>query len=82
MGIQQVRKLFVVLAAAITVVTLQAVISKLASGQILHATGPMPSFEVTTIKPVKSGGMEPGFRSGGPEAPGSVVHSYNVTYER
>jgi uncharacterized protein (TIGR03435 family) len=39
----------------------------------------MPSFEVTTIKPVKSGGMEPGFRSGGPEAPGSVVHSYNVT---
>jgi hypothetical protein len=24
-----------------------------AHGQILHADGPLPSFEVTTIKPVK-----------------------------
>jgi bla regulator protein BlaR1 len=50
-----------------------------AHGQILHADGPLPSFEVTTVKPVKPAGMEPGFRSGGPEVPGSVDHIYNTT---
>ncbi len=50
-----------------------------AHGQILHADGPLPSFEVTTIKPVKASEMESGFRSGGPEVPGSVNHTYNIT---
>jgi bla regulator protein BlaR1 len=50
-----------------------------AHGQILHADGQLPSFEVTTIKRVKAAGMESGFRSGGPEVPGSVNHTYNTT---
>jgi hypothetical protein len=50
------RKGFVAQAGRLAVVLLLAVsITASVQGQILHATGPLPSFEVATIKPSERG---------------------------
>jgi uncharacterized protein (TIGR03435 family) len=49
-----------------------------AKAQILHANGPLPSFEVATIKPDKDGGKALGFKLG-VARPADVVGVINVT---
>lgn len=49
-----------------------------AKAQILRANGPLPSFEVATVKPDKDGGKSLGFRPG-VARPANVVGVINVT---
>jgi hypothetical protein len=49
------------IAVAICPVALSVATGTLAHGQVLHATGPLPSFEVATIKPAQDRGGPLGF---------------------
>jgi hypothetical protein len=53
-----------------------------AHGHILHADGPLPSFEVTTIKPVKAAGMESGLGAVALRFPEASTTFTTQLYER
>jgi hypothetical protein len=52
--------LVTLLPVALCPVALSLIAEGPAHGQVVHATGPLPSFEVATIKPAQQGGIPPG----------------------